>query len=132
MAFSTPRYSNNNKWKNGDLTEMNDANRESALAFVNSLVPAGNTQPEASLDHAFANRQARAIYFMTDGTPSAWLKGSPERTVKHYNDINNNIRVGNKLTVNTISVGRHSAWLQKMSDDSGGTYKMVKEVISGS
>ena len=130
MAFSTPRRSNNKKWKNGDLTELNDANRADALAFVNSLVPDGHSQPELSLDHAFANRQARAIYLMTRFSPTVFLKGSPEQTVKHYNDINNDRENNklNKLTVNTISIEGDSPWLKLFSDATGGTYKTLTDI----
>jgi hypothetical protein len=126
IAFST---GTEERWKKGALTELNDANRASALAFVNDLESKGGTFPWNALDAAFANEDAKAIYFMTDGKPD-WNKQLPRTAVDKY--INKNNKRTNRLTVNTISVGLISEWLEWMSDDSGGIYKMVKELNSGS
>jgi hypothetical protein len=127
MAFSDV----DTKWKNGALTELNDANRASALAFVNSLLHGGGgTNPWGALDAAFGNSNARAIYFMTNSIPSTWKQKSAELTAEHYINTNNNRE--NKLTVNTISVDLNSPWLKLISDGASGTYKVVGNINSGS
>ena len=140
MAFSSTGYSNHKNWKNGALTELNNANRADALAFVNSLstgyVPTwGGTSPWGSLDSAFANNDARAIYLMTDGEPNlnrdggGWSSSFFPTTATYY--INTNNKRANRLAVNTISVGQDSSWLKLISDGTGGTYKMVTDIKRG-
>ena len=138
QAFSSSGYLNHRPWMNGELLLLTDANRASALAFVNSLSSGdvtrwGGTSPWATLDKAFANNSAKSIYFMTDGKPNAgldgggWSKSDPQITATHYINTNNNR--DNKLTVNTISVGLDSPWLKLISDGNSGTYKKVTDII---
>jgi hypothetical protein len=139
QAFSSPGYLNHRSWMNGDLVLLTDANRTSALAFVNSLSSGdvtrwGGTVPWPTLDKAFANTSAKSIYFMTDGDPNndrngrSWSSLDFQPTANTYLGINNGRTI--KLTVNTVSIGQDSPWLKLLSDGAIGTYKLVNQAYT--
>lgn len=136
QAFSSSGYLNHRNWNSGNLLELTDANRASAISFVNSLSAGdvtrwGGTKPWDSLDKAVLNPDAKAVYFMTDGDPNndrnggSWTSGDFQPTATYYLG-KNNARTS-KLAINTISVGQNSPWLQLISSGSTGTYKMVNQ-----
>jgi hypothetical protein len=139
QAFSSAGYLNHRTWNNGNMAELNDANRASALAFVNSLSSGdvkrwGGTSPWLTLDKAFANSSAKSIYFMTDGDPNndrngnSWSSADFQPTATTYLGINNGRSI--KLIVNTVSIGQDSPWLKLISDSASGTYKMVDQAYT--
>ena len=139
QAFSSSGYLNHRRWMNGDLLLLTDANRASALAFVNSLSSGdvtrwGGTSPWTTLDKAFANTSAKSIYFMTDGDPNndrngnAWSSADFQPTANTYLGINNGRSL--KLIVNTVSIGQDSPWLKLISDSASGTYKIVNQAYT--
>ena len=139
QAFSSSGYLNHRTWNNGNMAELNDANRASALAFVNSLSAGdvkswGGTSPWATLDKAFANPSAKSIYFMTDGDPNndrngnLWSSADFQPTANTYLGMNNGRSI--KLIVNTVSIGQDSPWLKLISDSASGTYKMVNQAYT--
>ena len=139
QAFSSAGYLNHRTWNNGNMAELNDTNRASALAFVNSLSSGdvkrwGGTSPWLTLDKAFANSSAKSIYFMTDGDPNndrngnSWSSADFQPTATTYLGINNGRSI--KLIVNTVSIGQDSPWLKLISDSASGTYKMVNQAYT--
>ena len=89
----------------------------------------GGTRPWAALNQAFANADASAIFFMTDGNPNLdrnggrWNINDYIPTADTYIEINN--KRTEKLSVNTVSVGQSSAWLEMISNGASGTYKVI-------
>ena len=139
QAFSSPGYLNHRSWMNGNLVELTESNRTSALAFVNGLSAGdvtrwGGTMPWPTLDKAFANLTAQSIYFMTDGDPNndrnggSWSSADFQPTANTYLGINNGRAI--KLTVNTVSIGQDSPWLKLLSDGAIGTYKLVNQAYT--
>jgi hypothetical protein len=139
QAFSSAGYLNHRTWNNGNMAELNDTNRASALAFVNSLSSGdvkrwGGTSPWLTLDKAFANSSAKSIYFMTDGDPNndrngnSWSSADFQPTATTYLGINNGRSI--KLIVNTVSIGQDSPWLKLISESASGTYKMVNQAYT--
>jgi hypothetical protein len=139
QAFSSPGYLNHRSWMNGNLVELTDVNRTSAVAFVNGLSAGdvtrwGGTVPWPTLDKAFANLSAQSIYFMTDGDPNndrnggSWSSLDFQPTANTYLGINNGRAI--KLTVNTVSIGQDSPWLKLLSDGAIGTYKLVNQAYT--
>ena len=139
QAFSSPGYLNHRPWMNGDLVPLTDANRTSALAFVNSLSGGdvtrwGGTSPWATLDKAFANPGIKSIYFMTDGDPNqdrnsgSWTTADFQPTANAYLGLNINRAI--KLIVNTVSIGQDSPWLKLISDGASGAYKVVNQAYT--
>jgi hypothetical protein len=136
QAFSSPGYLNHRNWNSGNLMELTDLNRASAITFVNSLSSGdvtrwGGTKPWDSLDKAVLDPDSKAIYFMTDGDPNndrnggSWTTSDFQPTATYYLGKNNARTV--KLSINTISVGQDSPWLQLISSGSTGTYKKVDQ-----
>ena len=139
QAFSSAGYLNHRTWNSGNMAELTETNRASALAFVNSLSSGdvkrwGGTSPWLTLDKAFANSSAKSIYFMTDGDPNndrngnAWSSADFQPTANTYLGINNGRSI--KLIVNTVSIGQDSPWLKLISDSASGTYKMVNQAYT--
>jgi hypothetical protein len=139
QAFSSPGYLNHRSWMKGDLVELNEVNRSSALAFVNSLASGdvtrwGGTSPWATLDKAFANSNGKSIYFMTDGDPNldrnsgSWSVSDFLPTANFYLNLNNGRSI--KLIVNTVSIGQDSPWLKMISDGAAGAYKLVNQAYT--
>lgn len=134
QAFSSPGYSNHRKWKSGEMVTLTETNRNSALDFVDSLSNGkvtswGGTRPWSSLDKAFDNADANTVFFMTDGHPNydrnggGWSSSDYEPTANAY--INMNESRNTKLSVNTVSVGQDSEWLELLSNGALGTYKAI-------
>ena len=139
QAFSSPGYLNHRPWMNGDLVPLTDANRTSALAFVNSLSGGdvtrwGGTSPWSTLDRAFTNTGIKSIYFMTDGDPNndrnggSWSSLDFQPTANTYLGMNTSRAI--KLIVNTVSIGQDSPWLKLISDGASGTYKVVNQAYT--
>ncbi len=134
QAFSSPGYLNHRKWKNGVMVELTDANKTSAINFINSLSDGkvtswGGTRPWHALDKAFSNAEADTMFFMTDGDPNkdrnggSWNSDDFEPTAEAYITLNKNRN--SELSINTISVGQSSPWLELISNGASGTYRVI-------
>ena len=139
-SFSSPGYLNDRDWMQGNQMALTDANRTSALAFINSLSGGsvtlwGGTLPWAVMNSAFANKSADTLYILTDGAPNNDLKGGGWSTSDYLPTSSNflsinNARIGNRLTVNSVSIGLDSPWLQQISSGASGTYKMINQAYT--
>ena len=118
-------------WQQGNQMPLTAANRTSALDFINSLKPNYYTVPWPALESAFANKSADTLFFVTDGLPSQNLNGGnwgtaeESQAISHFLNINN-ARIGNRLTVHSISIVQESPWLQQLSAGASGTYKLIQ------
>ena len=138
QSFSSPGYNNHRSWNNGEMAELNDTNKSSALEFVNSLSTGsvtrwGGTRPWSALDKAFDNANANSVFLMTDGEPNYdrnngnWSRKDYRKTANAYISMNHDRekRGWDILDVNTVSVGRQSPWMEMMSTGAGGEYKAL-------
>jgi hypothetical protein len=134
QSFSSPGYQNHRQWKEGEMVQLTDSNRESALDFVNSLSNGkvtswGGTRPWFALDKAFSNADANTVFFMTDGDPNydrnggSWSSYDYQPTANAYMAMNE--ERDPSLSVNTVSVGQGSPWLELLSNGASGTYKVI-------
>ena len=105
------------------VVTLGSNNRQQMLRWVDGLYAGGGTRPWGSLDRAMANKDARQVYFMTDGWPNYWRNGSTSRTVSHY--VNQNNSRQDLTKIHTINAGPNQSWLQDFSSRGGGTYKRV-------
>ena len=107
------------------MAPLTDNNRADALEFVNSLSNGkptrwGGTRPWDSLDTAFGNANATSIFLMTDGDPNQdrnggnWTSADYQPTADAYVAMNNSRDP--KLSVNTVSVGQPSQWMELLSE----------------
>ena len=136
QSFSSPGYLNHRSWNGGAMTPLTPANRSSALNFVNSLSAGkpnrwGGTRPWNSLDRAFLNTDSNTLFFMTDGDPNNdrnggnWGSSDYQPTADTYISMNN--QRDSKLSVNTVSVGQPSQWLELTSGGANGIYKIIDD-----
>ena len=105
-------------------------------SIVNSLSAGkpnrwGGTRPWDSLDRAFGNTNANTLFFMTDGDPNndpnggGWSNSDYQATAETYIGMNNSRDP--KLSVNTVSVGQPSQWLELISGGANGIYKIIDD-----
>ena len=136
QSFSSPGYLNHRSWNGGAMAPLTDANRADALEFVNSLSNGkptrwGGTRPWDSLDTAFGNANATSIFLMTDGDPNQdrnggnWTSADYQPTADAYVAMNNSRDP--KLSVNTVSVGQPSQWMELLSGGASGIYKVIDD-----
>lgn len=93
------------------------ANKKKAFAFLNSVVPSGQTNPEPAIERAFAYKP-ELIYFMTDGD-------FPPKIL----DLLGKLNEDRKIKINTLSFvfKPGEELLRKIADEHGGRYKHVSE-----
>ena len=136
QVFSSPGQLNHRNWKQGELVALTPSNRNSALAFINSLSNGpvtqwGDNDPWDALDRAFKNDAASNLYFLSSNQPTsdpnggAWSSQDDQTTANRYAAINNSRKT--QLAVNTVSVGLHSAWMEMISNSASGSYKLLRQ-----
>jgi len=136
QSFSSPGYYNHRSLRDGQLITLDDISREEVLEFVSSLSASpvtnwGGTRPWDSLNLAFSNNEATAIFFMTDGDPNydrnggRWSNRDFQPTANTYINLNSKPNRSQPLEVNTVSVGQNSEWLKLISQGANGIYKMI-------
>jgi uncharacterized protein with von Willebrand factor type A (vWA) domain len=99
------------------LVKATEDNKKAAFAFIDSVVPMGETDPSKAIERAFAVG-ADVIYLLTDGE---FYKGIPA-LVKRLNPQG-------KVTVHTIAflykTGEEA--LKEIAAQNGGQYKFVTD-----
>ena len=104
------------------LIEMDDVLREDATLFVEGLRAAGGTNVHEGLAAAFEDEYVDTIYLLTDGDPSAGAITDPvelREEVERWNSVRG-------IRIHCISVGKASALLRGLAEDSGGEYLEVQ------
>jgi len=140
QSFSSPGGTNHRNWsesKDGAVLIGEPGNRNSAIAFVNSLDDEkrpsrwGKTKPWEGLDFAFSLENNDTLYFLSDGIPSQnqdgdrWSDENYDTTIQHYSNLNSNRT--KPLKVNTISVQLHSDWMEDLSSNTSGNYLQIDD-----
>ena len=106
---------------NDAVTKMTKSSRAEALAFVARQKAAGATAVYDALERAFEDERVDTIFLLTDGSPSAGKIQDEGRIAQAIARLNS-VRM---VQINCISVGRRSALLRRLAEDSGGTYREV-------
>ena len=122
VLFNVIPFSDNALPMEEVLIEMDDTLREDAFLFVEGLRAAGGTNVYEGLAAAFEDEVVDTIYLLTDGDPSAGaITDSTElrEEVARWNSTRG-------IRIHSISVGKASALLKGLSEDSGGEYVEVK------
>ena len=122
VLFNVIPFSDNALPMEEVLIEMDDTLREDAFLFVEGLRAAGGTNVYEGLAAAFEDEVVDTIYLLTDGVPSAGaITDSTElrEEVARWNSTRG-------IRIHSISVGKASALLKGLSEDSGGEYVEVK------
>ena len=133
FEFNVIAYATDVKpWKS-KLQESNQENRDAAVAWVNALDLAGETNIMGALDAALSEKTVDTIYLLSDGTPSAGR-------ITQVNDILQEVRNMNgprNVSIHTIALlggdGKTYSlteakplardFLQKLAKGNEGTFK---------
>jgi|GEM_PF-794122 len=113
-------------WKNAPLP-ANEANKNTAIEFVQGLVARGATNSHDALLTAFrTDRNVETIYFVSDGAPSAGPIQDPAAILEKIRKIN---RV-QRTAIYTIGVfggapepGVFEQFMQRLADENEGKYR---------
>nr|CAB3267658.1 von Willebrand factor A domain-containing protein 3A [Phallusia mammillata] len=117
IAFNLISFSNaTNSWQES-VTEANETSCHDAVQWVSSLKPLGGTATLDALQIAFEDKDAEAIYLMTDGKPDTSVK----LTLEKAHELNKG-----KIPVHTISFNcddrTANDFLKKLAATSGGRF----------
>ena len=103
----------------GAMQEANDANKQSAVAWVNSLQPGGATGTGPATASALGDKDNMTVVLLTDGAPNCGANGSNG----HRSMIRNANTQGATINVFGIAAsGSYRAFCQGVASDSGGSY----------
>ena len=135
QSFSSPGGVNHRSWsesKNGAVVIGEPGNRDSAIAFVNSLDDEpkpyrwGETDPWDGLNFAFNLDETDTLYFLSDGEPTenhageSWQSSDFSSTIQYYISLNNSRT--NPLKVNTIAIELQAPWMESLSRQTTGDH----------
>lgn len=102
------------------LVQATDLNKRAAVGFVARLPAEGGTATSDALESAFTF-DAEAIFFLSDGAPSAGRITDPVRIVEMVSRLN----AGRYLSVNTISIMGGAAFLENLAKANHGSFRAV-------
>jgi uncharacterized protein YegL len=102
------------------LVQATDLNKRAAAGFVARLPAEGGTATSDALESAFTF-DAEAIFFLSDGAPTAGRITDPVRIVEMVSRLN----AGRYLSVNTISIMGGAAFLENLAKANHGSFRAV-------
>lgn len=106
------------QWRNA-LVPANDANKQAALGWVNSLYPRGATGTGPATALALGDKNNKTVVLLTDGAPNCGANGLSG----HRSMISANNTQGAKVNVFGIAAsGSYRSFCQGVASDSGGSY----------
>jgi hypothetical protein len=105
------------------LVPAHEATKQAAASFVAGLVPGGKTASFDALDMAFSF-DAEAIYFLSDGEPTAGRLVAPEAIVKFVTEANRSRRVS-IYTIGIMPEGPLAGFLKALANANFGIYRQV-------
>ena len=108
---------------NKTLVPANEMNKQAATSFVASLVPRGMTASFDALDAAFSF-DTEAIYFLSDGEPTAGKLVAPAAIVKFVTEANSSRRLS-LYTIGIMTQGPLADFLKALADANYGIYRQI-------
>lgn len=108
---------------NKTLVPANETNKQAATSFVASLVPRGMTASFDALDAAFSF-DTEAIYFLSDGEPTAGKLVAPAAIVKFVTEANSSRRLS-LYTIGIMTQGPLADFLKTLADANYGIYRQI-------
>jgi len=122
-------------WRPGDgnpeIHALNDANRASALSYVDSFRHTGQTATDKALIDAYKVRGARTFYLLSDGAPTRTGKkmqvspeGIPFEEIYQIVDDHDDER---HIVIHTLGFsGAADGMMLGLAERTGGTYTKIK------
>jgi hypothetical protein len=119
FRFNVISYDCGTRLWSSAMQDANDANKQSAVAWVNSLQPGGATGTGPATAAGLAERENMAVVLLTDGAPNCGATGASGHRAM--------IRSANTqgATINVFGIaasGSYRAFCQGVASDSGGSY----------
>ncbi len=125
VAFTVVSFSDAARVWQPQLVAADDDAKRSAAAYVSGLVAAGKTASFDALDTAF-RYDAEAIFFLSDGEPTAGRMVNPAQIVRFVAEANKNRR----LSLHTIGIMPDNGlaqFLQVLATSNNGAYRHVAD-----
>ena len=104
------------------LTRATDATKRETKIKVDNLKPRSATNIYGALELAFDDPDVDTIFLLTDGQPSAGR-------ITDQNELADEIARWNltrRIVIHTISIGSRSRLMQRLADESGGSFVHVR------
>lgn len=123
VVFTVVSFSDTARAWQPQLVEASDDAKRSAAAYVGALVAAGKTASFDALDTAF-RYEAEAIFFLSDGEPTAGRIVNPAQIVRFVAEANKNRR----LSLHTIGIMPDDGlaeFLKVLAAANNGVYRHV-------
>ena len=125
VAFTVVSFSDAARAWQPQLVAAGDDAKRSASAYVSALVAAGKTASFDALDTAF-RYDAEAIFFLSDGKPTAGRIIDPAQIIRFVAEANKNRR----LSLHTIGIMPDNGlaqFLQVLAAANNGAYRHVAD-----
>ncbi len=125
VAFTVVSFSDAARAWQPQLVAAGDDAKRSAAAYVSALVAAGKTASFDALDTAF-RYDAEAIFFLSDGKPTAGRIIDPAQIIRFVAEANKNRR----LSLHTIGIMPDNGlaqFLQVLAAANNGAYRHVAD-----
>ena len=125
VAFTVISFSDAARAWQPQLVAAGDDAKQSAAAYVSALTAAGKTASFDALDAAF-RYDAEAIFFLSDGEPTAGRMVNPAQIIRFVAEANKNRR----LSLHTIGIMPDDGlarFLQVLATANNGAYRHVAE-----
>lgn len=125
VAFTVISFSDAARAWQPQLVAAGDDAKRSAAAYVSALTAAGKTASFDALDAAF-RYDAEAIFFLSDGEPTAGRMVNPAQIIRFVAEANKNRR----LSLHTIGIMPDNGlaqFLQVLATANNGAYRHVAD-----
>jgi len=119
FRFNLVAYDCSTRRWSKEMKEANDANKQSAVAWILALQPSGGTGTGPASALALADKENQSVVLLTDGEPNCGALGldSHRRMIRNANTQG--------ATINVFGIaasGTYRSFCQGVASDSGGSY----------
>lgn len=123
--FTIMAYNHQIKMLHEKPQRATDSFKKSAVTFVNSFRPEGETWTDTALKKAFVMaKQIDTIFLLSDGYPQRKQQLIPMESIKKYVEEQNRFRKIQLNTIGFVQVGRTMArFLSDLAKANGGKYR---------
>jgi hypothetical protein len=131
FSFTIIAYDCGTRMWSRELKEANDANKSSAIGWVNALRPTGATGTGPATALGLGIRENKSVVLLTDGAPNCgvpednnWYSYNESAVINAHRRMINNAN-SQRATINVFGIaasGTYRTFCQNVAADSGGSY----------